>query len=75
MKISPNRVRLLRQERGIPSQMALAVEAGVSLSLISMIEAHDYVPIPECREKIANALDAPVAEVWPEIPQTAEVEE
>ena len=44
----------------------VADQAGISVSLISMIE-HGYVPAKASREKLATALGVEPGVFWPEV--------
>jgi DNA-binding XRE family transcriptional regulator len=59
-----NRLRECRQALGL-AQQALAVQAGVSISTITMIEVHGYRPTESVRERIAAVLEVRAEELWP----------
>jgi transcriptional regulator with XRE-family HTH domain len=60
-----NRLRELRNRQGI-AQQGLAVQAGVSPSIVTMVEKWGYRPTERVREKIAGALGVPEKEIWPD---------
>lgn len=64
--IVSNRLRLLRRRQGL-AQYAVAVKAGVSPTVLGMIERYDYRPGPEVRQKIAAALGESEQAIWPSI--------
>jgi DNA-binding XRE family transcriptional regulator len=59
-----NRLRVLRQQRGWV-QVQLAAKAHVSPQLISAIELYSYPPGLHIRQRIADALEVSVDDVWP----------
>ncbi len=61
-----NKLKEIRRARKMPQQ-ALAVLAGVSPSLLVMIERWSYHPSePTCR-RLAAALDVLPSDIWPEL--------
>ena len=58
-----NRIRVLRAEKAM-SQAALAAAAGVSRQAINMIENGRHDPSISLAYRIADALGAPVTEVF-----------
>jgi transcriptional regulator with XRE-family HTH domain len=63
--IVSNRLRL-RRRQGL-AQYAVAVKAGVSPTVLGMIERYDYQPGPKVRQKIATALGVSEQAIWPTI--------
>ena len=61
-----NKCLAVRNRRGF-SQQKLAVLAGVSPATIVAIEKYGYVPGPWVRRKLARALRASEAGIWPEL--------
>jgi transcriptional regulator with XRE-family HTH domain len=64
MKRDPNRLRMLRAERRL-TQMLLSRKSGIQPSRISLIENGLVEPKAEERDRLARALKADVAEVFP----------
>ncbi|NQT72022.1 MAG: helix-turn-helix transcriptional regulator [Chloroflexi bacterium] len=62
--ITKNRLREIRQERGIAQQW-LAAHAGCSPSKLTSIERYNYLPSRGLRQRIAEALETTPEEIWP----------
>lgn len=73
-KPKPNRLRVLRADRHI-TQLTLARKARVNVTRLSFIENGLTEPKPEERDKLARALKASVAEVFPAVDQPAAASE
>lgn len=65
-----NQLREVRQAQD-KAQMALAIAAGVSPTIIVAIERHGYLPTPPVRERLAAALGVSVEALWPSQPVAA----
>lgn len=59
-----NHIRRLRFERGEMTQEALAQACGVTRQTIIALEAGRYAPSLELAFRIAEALDAPLTDVF-----------
>ncbi len=59
-----NRIKELREKRGI-TQMMLAEMSGVSLAQIQRLEYGKCIPRVLTLMKIADALNASIADMWP----------
>jgi putative transcriptional regulator len=59
-----NRIRALRFERGEMTQQALADASGVTRQTIIAIESGKYAPSLLLAFRIAEALNAPIADVF-----------
>lgn len=64
-KFSPNRLRVLRAERRM-TQLTLATKTGLNVARISYFENGLSAPTDKQRKRLARALKADVAEVFPE---------
>jgi transcriptional regulator with XRE-family HTH domain len=62
--IVSNNLRLLRRRQGL-AQYAVAVKAGVSPTILGMVERYNYQPGAEVRQKIAAALGVSEEAIWP----------
>ncbi|HYW88572.1 MAG TPA: helix-turn-helix transcriptional regulator [Chloroflexota bacterium] len=60
-----NRLRELRVDAGLV-QGALAARAGVSPTVIGLVEKHNYEPSLTIKHKIAKALKCQVSDIWPQ---------
>lgn len=60
-----NHLRERRQAAEL-AQAGLAVRAGVSPSVIAMVEKWGYRPTERVRERIARALSCAPHDIWPE---------
>lgn len=60
-----SKVRARRQEQGL-RLVDLAEQADIAVGYLSMIE-NGYLPKQRVRERIAEALDCTVDELWPEV--------
>jgi DNA-binding XRE family transcriptional regulator len=60
-----NNVRLFRERLNWP-QAKLSSLAQVDRSTVCLIERHNYEPSYKTKRKIAHALGATVAAIWPE---------
>jgi DNA-binding XRE family transcriptional regulator len=60
-----SKLKEIRTGRGL-AICALAVSSGVSPSTIGWIERHGYCPALRTRQRLADALDMPMHEIWPE---------
>ena len=49
------------------SQLKLSVAAGVSPAMLVAIERYGYLPGPDVRVKLANALGISEAMLWPDV--------
>jgi DNA-binding XRE family transcriptional regulator len=59
-----NRLKALRQACGL-AQMGLAVLAKVSPNTVLSIERWGHVPSEPVQQKIAQALELTIADIWP----------
>jgi putative transcriptional regulator len=59
-----NKIKILRQSNQCMTQTALSELVGVSRQTISAIESGKNIPSLVCAMNIANALNAPIAEVF-----------
>ena len=64
-------IRRLRQERGAMTQEALAQACGVTRQTIIALEAGRYAPSLELAFRIADALSAPLEQVFRWTPPAA----
>ena len=60
----PNHLKKIRQDRGLVIY-GLVTLSGVSPSIISAVEKHDYRPSPDTRTRIAEPLGVPMQDIWP----------
>lgn len=58
--------RTAREQRGL-TQQAVAIRARCSTSLLVAMERYGYVPGERVRQRLAAAMDAPEAELWPNV--------
>ena len=61
-----NRLKELRCRRGL-AMWAVAAQSRVNPSLLSGIERYDYLPGATVRERIADALEVTITDIWPEL--------
>jgi len=52
------------------SQQELSIQAKVSPAMLVAVERYNYLPGPEVRTKVANALGISEATIWPGIEST-----
>jgi transcriptional regulator with XRE-family HTH domain len=60
----PHPLRALRWARGL-AMYALAVQASVSPTIIGAVERHGYIPGPEVRQRLAQAMNVDEADIFP----------
>lgn len=60
-----NRLRVLRAERRM-TQFELAQKSRINPATVSLIENEHLSPTPEQRDRLARALKARIADVFPE---------
>lgn len=65
-RAQPNHLRALRLAQEM-SQAALRIASGVSVATIVTIELHGLVPVPDVRQRLAEALDVDEGEIWPHL--------
>jgi len=59
-----NNLRTIRKQRGL-ALWGLAAKTKISTSLLSAIERWGYEPTIPLKERIANILEVPMADIWP----------
>jgi len=68
--VTQNNIQDFRRRRHM-SQQALAVLAGTSPAIITLVEKHGHLPGEDLRKRIAEALSVTEAELWPNVSEAA----
>lgn len=66
--MAPNHLRTIRRTTGL-ALWGLAARAGVSATTLSAVERWGYLPGPDVRSRVAEALGVDVPAIWPELPE------
>ncbi len=65
VELVSNNLRSIRRTKGL-ALWGLAARAGVSATTLSAVERWGYLPGPDVRRRVAEALGVEAPEIWPQ---------